>query len=296
MLVRDLLPQFLSWNERHRSDNTVRFYGQRLKRFVARFGDREFRALRPEQPGDAGIASLEIDEYLHDVGLRPDGTPWSDTTRGHNVVALKTLQSWAIKTAKVLQKEDRIFDELDKPRAGRREFVPTPEQIEALLAVASPAFRQIYRALCQTGCRPGELCSLDVEDVNWDKRLISLTEHKTARKTGKKRHIPIGQKFGRMLEVAIGRRTWGPVFRNTQSRRWTVNCLSAMHRAYARRAGLPDECVLYSARHRFGTRAASLKMDILTIADLMGHSNTNTTKRYIHRDPAELGGDQDVID
>ena len=72
--------------------------------------------------------------------------------------------------------------------------------------------------------------------------------------------------------------------------------LSGAFRTYRDRAKLPDDLVLYLARHRFGTQLASKKTDIKTIADLMGHSNVSTTQRYIHRDTAELAGDQDVID
>ena len=80
------------------------------------------------------------------------------------------------------------------------------------MARASPAFRLIYSALRQCGARPGELCRATIADVDRANRVITLKEHKTARKTGQVRRIPIGRKLGELLNQAIGTRTEGPVF------------------------------------------------------------------------------------
>src|SRR5579863_6054305 len=93
-----------------------------------------------------------------------------------------------------------------KPRAGRRDRVPTPTETEAILAQASPAFRLIYSALRQCGARPGELCRAIIADVDRANRVITLKEHKTIRKTGQARRIPIGRKLGDLLDQAIGGR------------------------------------------------------------------------------------------
>jgi site-specific recombinase XerD len=45
------------------------------------------------------------------------------------------------------------------------------------------------------------------------------------------------------------------------------------------RAG--ENIVLYSNRHSFGTDALGKVSDI-ELAELMGHTNTTTTRRYVH--------------
>jgi integrase len=293
MIVSKVIDMFLSWNERHRAAATVRFYKSRLRLFRKKFATREFRLARVDAHDDLGITPLEIDEYLHVSGFGPDGEPLSDSTRRHNVVALESLQSFAV-TEKLLGKEERIFEDLEKPRMGQRDLIPTDPEIEKLLAIASPAFVQIYNALCQSGCRPGELCRLTIADVDWHKRLITLADHKTARKTGKPRLIPIGEKFGELLKKAIGRRTWGPVFRNNRRQAWSPNALSAAYRNYNGQAGLNPRYCLYLTRHRFGTRLAKI-IGVLKTAKLMGHANINTTQRYIHTDVTEFTADQDLV-
>lgn len=277
MLIPALVDAFLAWCRRHRAPATADFYADRLKTFRAKYPDRAFGSL----------TSLEVDEYLFAAGQGR-----SPSTQRHNAVALQTLQSFALRE-KLLERP--VFDRLEKPRGGRRERIPSPAEIARLLAGAPPAFALVYRALLQCGARPGELCRLSIEEhVDWTARVITIAEHKTARKTGRPRKIPIGQKLQAILQTAIGARTAGPVFLTARGRRWTAAHLSALHRQLRDSAGLPDDLVLYLARHRFGTELAR-RRDIKVVADLMGHAAVTTTERYIHRDVAELADDQDLV-
>jgi integrase len=277
MLIRDLVDAYLSWCSRHRSPATVRFYRARLRLFCENFSDRDA----------ASLLSLEIDAYLHDAGLNA-----SDSTRHHNAVSLTTLQNFALRESLL---EKPWFKRLEKPRMGRRERIPTGEEIACLIRGASPAFRLIYTGLSQSGARPGELCRAQIGDVDWTKRTITLTEHKTARKTGRPRIIPIGKNFGHTLQSAIDHRQTGPVFRTPSGSAWTVGNLSSTHRRLRDAAGLPKDLVLYLARHRFGTEALRAGVPLRDVADLMGHVSVTTTEIYLHRDVTELAGSQDRV-
>jgi len=277
MLISDLVDTFIAWCGRHRSPATVRFYRTRLRLFRSTFGTREAPSL----------TSLEVDAYLHDAGLNV-----SDSTRHHNAVSLTTLQSFALRESLI---EKPWFKRLEKPRMGRRERIPTAEEIAALLKGATPEFRLIYTGLLQCGARPGELCRVQIGDVDWAKRRITLTEHKTARKTGKPRVIPIGMNFGQTLRKAIGDRQAGPIFLSPTGEAWSVGNLSSTHRRLRDDAGLPRDLVLYLARHRFGTEALRAGLPLKDVADLMGHASVTTTEIYLHRDVTELAGGQDRL-
>ena len=177
-MIPELTDKFLAYCSRHRAPATVGFYRTRLKRFCREFNDRELASLTP----------LEIDEHLANAG-----TGMSDSTRHHDIVALQRLQKFALEN-KLL--DQPVFGKLEKPRVGRRDRVPTAAETQAILAKASPAFQLIYSALRQCGARPGELCRATIADVDRAKCVITLKEHKTARKTGQPRRIPIGRKAG----------------------------------------------------------------------------------------------------
>ena len=277
MQIRELTDAFLAYCSRHRSPATVAFYRTRLRKFCERFNSRELGSLTP----------LEIDEHLAD-----SGAGMSDSTRHHDAVALGRLQKFAL-DHDLLDKP--VFGKLEKPRVGQRDRVPTAAETEAILARASPQFRLIYLALRQCGARPGELCRATIADVDRINRVITLKEHKTARKTGQDRHIPIGRRLCELLDQAIGDRTERPVFLSPSGRAWKVGNLSRTYSRLRDQAGLPRDLVLYLARHECGTKICREK-GIEYARRLLGHTSITTTQRYMHLDEKELADAQDLID
>ena len=160
---------------------------------------------------------------------------------------------------------------------------------------ASPAFRLIYSALGECGARPGELCPATIADVDRANRVITLKEHKTARKTGQPRRIPIGKKLDDLLDQAIGSRTEGPVFLCPSDRVWLVENLSRTYPPLRDLAGLPKDLVLYLARHECGTKICREK-GIEYARRLLGHTNISTRQCYMHLNDEELADAQDLID
>ncbi|MGE5192477.1 MAG: tyrosine-type recombinase/integrase, partial [Deltaproteobacteria bacterium] len=235
----------------------------------------------------ASLTPLEIDEHLAEAGAG-----MSDSTRHHNAVALGRLQKFVLEH-KVLDKP--VFGKLEKLRVGRRDRVPTAAETEVILAQASPAFRLIYSALRQCGARPGELCRATIADVDRANCVITLKEHKTARKTGRPRRIPISRKLGELLALAIETRTEGPVFLSPAGKAWTVPNLSRTYSRLRDLAGLPRDLVLYLARHECGTKICREK-GIEFARRLLGHANIATTQRYMHLDDRELADAQDLVE
>jgi integrase len=127
--------------------------------------------------------------------------------------------------------------------------------------------------------------------VDRAKCVITLKEHKTARKTGKPRRIPIGRKLGNLPDQAIGDRTEGPVFLSPSGRQWRVGNLSRTYSRLRDNAGLPRDLVLYLARHECGTKICREK-GIEYARRLLGHANISTTQRYMHLDDSELADAQ----
>jgi len=67
----------------------------------------------------------------------------------------------------------------------------TDEQFQTLLRGSDPRFRRFLIFLKFTGCRFGEAASMRWADVRFDEASVVLREHKTARKTGRPRVIPL---------------------------------------------------------------------------------------------------------
>lgn len=277
MRTADVIDAFLASRGQTRAPETVRFYRARLKTFRDKYGDRELLTLTP------------LDVLTH---LAETGQTASDSTRRHNAVALEQLHAWC--TQQGLIPADRpLWGKLDKPPVGLRQRLPTAAETDQILARACPAFVSIYAALRLSGARPGELCGATIADVDLIAGTITRQRHKTARKTGKPRIIPVGAKLAEIVRQAIGDRTAGPVWLAPRGGAWSVPHLSRVYRQLRKAAGLPQELCLYLTRHEAGTRLTKTA-GVEAAARILGHASTQTTSRYVHYATAELARLQDL--
>lgn len=280
MTFTKLTDLFLQHHRQQRSAaNTVVFYRTQLNTL-----------------GKAGLAKRSIESITPAEilgALAEANADKSPTTQRSRAIALDQLQKYAVELGLM----PKLWcPKLPKPTPRQRDRIPTESETKALLSHATAPFRLIYECLRQSGARPNELCRAQIADFVVDPGqltgVIVLAEHKTARKSGKPRQIPVGRKLGKLLRLAIGRRTAGPIFRTRRGKAWTVKNLSTQFLRLRQAAGLDPALVLYSARHEAGTRFCS-EHGILKASRLLGHATINTTQRYVHPDLEELKAAQD---
>jgi integrase len=281
MTFTKLVDLFLQHHrQQHSAANTVVFYRTQLTQ-LARAG-----------LGSRGIDAITPADILGALAQVNEGK--SPTTQRSRAVAIDQLQKYAV----TLELIGRLWcAKLPKPTPRQRDRIPTEAETKAILSAASAPFRLIYECLRQSGARPNELCRAQIADFQLDAGqvtgVIVLAEHKTARKSGKPRQIPVGRKLGKLLRLAIGKRTAGPLFRTPRGHAWTVRNLSRQFKQLRDAAQLDPAIVLYSARHEAGTRFCE-EHGILKASRLLGHANINTTQRYVHPDLQELKDAQDA--
>ncbi len=277
MKVRELFAEFDAFNVDNRKPKTVESYRGRLKRFVERFGDREFAEITPQ----------EFQEHLTIIGKG-----LSDSTRRSNGVAIKRMQKFAIEEIRVLA--EVVTGKLELPPQGMRERILTADEIAKIRRAASPEFDLIFQTLLASGARPGELCAAQIDNLKDDGTVIELADHKTVRKTKRSRRIMVGKRLNEFIAAAVGDRIEGPLFLSPRGKQWTVSNLSGKFRDLRNKTGLSDELCLYLCRHTFATQAvASIGLD--EAARLLGHANIATTVRYTHPNEDRLRSLQDDI-
>lgn len=271
MTVGKLLDEFFAFNERDKKPKTQRFYRQRFRLFREEFGRRPIS-------GKRAPTALEIQKHLHATAR---ANHLSGSTQHHNGRAILTLQNWAIDLDLM---ETKWVKRLKLPPVARREKMPTKEEFEKIRSLGSPAFQLIYTALRQSGARPGELVSANIEFIHAKPRPhIRLTEHKTAGKTGEDRIILLEGGFALSVLQARGERTSGPLFLNDRGERWTVDRLSGLHRRLRDKAGCGKHVVLYCTRHEYVTTELNSGRPVDDVSLLVGHKDASTTRIYSHR-------------
>lgn len=276
MTFAELSHLFVAYHSRMSAERTTTYYRTQLNLLCKRIGTRDVKELGP------GECLLALEEA---------GRGKASTTQRHTAVALDQVQKWGV----LNQIIDRPWlGKIPKPTQNVRTRIPTEDETTAILRRAHKRFRLIYTALRLSGARPGELARAQISDYDTAKGCITLapTQHKTGRKTGKPRVIVVGKKFSKLLKLAIGKRTSGPIFRSPRGTPWTVNNLSQTYSRLRDAAGLDAELVLYCARHEAGTEFCR-REGLFMASQLLGHTSVQTTQRYVHQGIEELRAAQD---
>jgi site-specific recombinase XerD len=75
-----------------------------------------------------------------------------------------------------------------------------------------------------------------------------------------------------------------PVFLTRQRNRISKQSLSRILKQYG--SGLDKKVTPHVFRHTFATQLVAQGTDIITVRDLLGHEDINTTQRYAHANPS----------
>jgi integrase len=191
-----------------------------------------------------------------------------------------------------------------------------PGEETQLLAHATPHLRALIVAALTTGCRLGELLSLQWSQVRYDEkgeaRWLVLTAEKTKTATARtipigprlraelamRRHAPDGKEhkgaafvFGTETGEQVGsiRRSWETtvLYAHGLTPRWIKERkgkLSAESRAELRAIDLH----FHDLRRQFACTLLESGADLHDVRDFLGHAAISTTSRYLQSTPVRL--------
>lgn len=134
----------------------------------------------------------------------------------------------------------------------------------------------VLQTICGTGMRVSELRFVTVEAVREGEATISLK--------GKLRTILISGKLKRTLEEYIRSQklTGGPVFVTRTGKPLDRSNIWKQMKRLAGQARVEGKKVFpHNLRHLFARCFYAIEKDIAKLADVLGHSNVNTTRIYI---------------
>lgn len=179
------------------------------------------------------------------------------------------------------------------PRSGRR--LPRtldPDQLEHYLrfpgdSALAARDRAIAELFYSSGLRLAELVGLDVDDVDRQQRLVTVTG-----KGSKTRTVPVGGVALDALEGWLVRRpslvadrdAGRALFISRLGRRISVRSIQTRLRLQGRRSGMRQDVHPHMLRHSFASHMLESSGDLRAVQELLGHSNIGTTQIYTHLD------------
>jgi site-specific recombinase XerD len=148
------------------------------------------------------------------------------------------------------------------------------------------------------GSRIAEVAALDVTDVRLSTRKVEI---QLVGKGEKSRTAPVHVKLREALAEWLAERPSRPgaelpaLFTSVRGTRMTTDALADVITAITRAAGLDDDVSSHILRHTFGTELTRSGVDIVTVAELMGHASLETTRLYTRPSADDMQSAVDLL-
>lgn len=247
---------------------TIDGYRRELLRF--------FDTLR--KPFDA-VTTNDIRAYLYHRQMESN---LKKSSTEHIRVIINAFYSWLVDEERMERNPARRIEPIIVSKEGRQ---PIPAVELELLRAACKTYREkaLIDFLYSTGCRVSECAALKLSDIDWRERSARIRHGK-----GDKARTVY---FNAESEVSLRRyldskdHPTDALFSKIRAPYNHVhrNSLEAEVRHVRERVkDLSVEVVPHSLRTTFATNAAGNGMPVEHVQLLMGHSNINTTMRYVH--------------
>ncbi|MGH3349612.1 MAG: tyrosine recombinase XerC [Nocardioides sp.] len=268
--------------ERGLSDHTVRAY----------LGD--IRSLLDHAGRMGRFEPAEIDlRTLRSWLAKQQTTGRSRTTLARRATAARVFCGWLVRTGRAQVDAGAA---LGSPKAHRPlPPVLRPDEVESLIGAAITAAEDgtavgmrdiaVLELLYATGSRVGELVGLDLDDVDYERRVIRVLG-----KGRKERMVPFGGPAMRALDrwVVRGRPqlvtgSSGPaLFLGARGGRLDQRAVRTLvHRRLLDVPGAPD-LGPHGLRHSTATHLLEGGADLRSVQELLGHASLATTQIYTH--------------
>ncbi|MDF1566942.1 MAG: tyrosine-type recombinase/integrase [Spirochaetaceae bacterium] len=165
----------------------------------------------------------------------------------------------------------------------------THDEIELFLEYTGEDFaglrdRALFELLYSTGCRVGEICSLDVSDVM--RRQVRVRG-----KGNKERLVFVGSKASEALDAYLPLRlehvaddidSRRALILDLRGNRLTTRGVYYLIRRYAALTGMAKNVTPHTFRHSFATHVLDEGADIRVVQEMLGHASISTTQIYTH--------------
>lgn len=292
-----LVDEFLEYLEieKNLSPLTIRDYKHYLK-FFCNWSAANSPISRPQDITIELIRRYRV--YLARFNSPNGNLPLKKVTQNYYVIALRSFLKYLIRKDLPVISPDKI--ELPKTESRSLKFLDR-EAVERLVNQPDISIdrglrdKVIMEMLFSTGLRVSELCKLNVDQINLERREFGVIG-----KGGRARVVFLSDRAVLWLEKYISKRVdnYKPLFiryrgnqeptENSEKLRLTSRSVQRLVEKYVRKARLPVKATPHVLRHSFATDLLMNGADLRSVQEMLGHKNVSTTQIYTHVTNAQL--------
>jgi integrase len=194
-------------------------------------------------------------------------------TVNREIAALKAMFNLAIRNQKAITNPMKLVKLLKEENIKLR--ILTDEEKKVLLDCCNEPMKRIVLFALTTGLRRGEILGLKWEDVDFTHRIITVRHTKS----GKDRIIHIRPFIEKIIRECYTSTDGVYVFCSGKKQRYKA--IDDLFANIVKRTGLP-RFSFHSLRHSAASDMLDMGVDIVTVKEILGHSDLKTTLRYAH--------------
>lgn len=262
----EIIFRYLLWVKRHRSPRTHEWYAYHAAKVIH---------------VACGVPPEEFRPHVVEQCVADLTAPV-----GNGVIrTVKAAFAWACRQGMI---ERSPLDGLEQTRVSPRDDFVTMEQHKIILAAVHGPARDLIRMAWETGARVQELRGFRVEDYDAENGRL-IIERKRAKVKTSDRVVYLTSEATEIVSRAISGRISGVLLLNSRGRPWTKDAIACLFRSIRKKTGISTHLGAY--RKGFVTRALKNGVDPVTLANLLGHANTNmiaSVYSKLHLDPRHM--------
>ena len=279
--------QFLQeLQEKGRSPRTLRAYKFDWSQFAGWYTEVNQEPFTLER-----LAAMDVQDYIswgQQQGLKA-------ATLNRRLAWLKQYATWGEGRGAVnpeMRKRIKAIPIQRKQQLAPRSLTPAEARklLKEVKVRGNPRDEAIISTLLYTGLRVGELVSLKLDDVTLSERKGAIQVRAEVAKGGKERVVPVPKKARETLQVYMEEHSSEsnvPLFIGRQGALSSegVAAVVAKYAAWSRLEGVTPHIL----RHTFAySYLENNNNDLVALADILGHSDLNTTRIYTKRRLSDL--------
>jgi len=219
-------------------------------------------------------------------------TGFSNSTKDHTLRTVRQFMEFCFKNG---YHPNELSPNIPTVHYEKRSRIPSAysyDDVMKLLSLvdrANPIGKRDYAALlllARLGIRCGDICRLKYENIDWERNVISFTQHKT----GKPITLPLLEDVGMAIidYLKFGRPKCDSdtifIRHRPPVGPFISKSLYMMVSGYISKAGLLTQGKKrgpHALRHSLASRLLEENVPLPVISEILGHANTNTTAVYL---------------
>ena len=208
---------------------------------------------------------------------------WADATINRHFAFLRHVFSLAVRDNKIAR--NPVSSVTFFPESNRTRFL-SEEELTRLHGVMEAADWRLVALAIETGLRQGEQFSLRWDHVDLENGVLTLPMPKG----GKTRHVPLSEGATIILRSFHSFMQSPYVFHSVLDPLKSLNPDSFLRNVYRpalRKAGI-QSANWHTLRHTAASRRIMAGVDLVSVKEILGHRDIETTMRYSHLSPAHL--------